>query len=127
MCMIDCTDEFVEVIRAEHRKARTIHKCSECRRDIQPGEQYLSEFYTFEGEGRPHKTCLHCEVVREWLLRECGGFVYEAIAEDIREHAEEDLYGVDVKMMAVGITRRWQRRSGGLWRLPGAKNSGVTT
>lgn len=64
-----------------------------------------------------HKTCAHCQRVRDWLTAECSGFVYGSIAEDIHEHAEEG-YGLAVKMMAVGIYRHWKRRDQRMWPIP---------
>lgn len=117
MCMIDFGDGMVTPLTEQHRKARKLHRCRECYRDIQPGETYLYETHIWEGKVNTHKTCQHCQVVRSWLLGECGGFLYGAIEEDIREHAWEG-YGIEVKMMAVGMERKWTRKDGKPWRLP---------
>lgn len=117
MCMVDFGDGMVTPLTEQHRKARKTHRCNECYRDIQTGETYLYETHIWDGKVNTHKTCQHCLVVRSWLLGECGGFLYGAIEEDIREHAWEG-YGVEVKMMAVGMERKWTRKDGKPWRLP---------
>ncbi len=117
MCMVDDADGYVTVLSEAHRKARKAHKCSECHRQIEAGETYLVEGTLYDGEKKTHKTCQHCEVVREWLRDECGGFLYGGIEEDIREHAWEG-YGIRVKMMAVGMERFWRRKDGRMWPLP---------
>lgn len=117
MCMVDMADGMSVVLHSSHRKANKEHRCGECRRAIAPGEKYLNEGLLWEGEKSTHKTCRHCEVVRDWLVGECGGFIYGEIEEDIREHAWEG-YGIEVKMMAVGMERNWTRKDGKPWRLP---------
>lgn len=105
MCMADYSEDRVTMISERITRARKQHKCAECNRRIEPGEQYLTEFYVFDGEHSSHKTCGHCQVVRKWLNDECGGWVYGAVEEDIREHSWEG-HGMRVKMMAVGMERR---------------------
>lgn len=117
MCLIDYCDERVLVLHERHHTAKIAHKCNECQRTINPGETYMVERYILDKETKTHKTCTHCELVRDWLKAECGGFVYAGIEEDICEHAGEG-YGIAVKMMAVGIRRCWARKNGKLWPLP---------
>lgn len=117
MCMIDMADERVTVISERIGRARKQHKCDECSRRIEPGEQYLAEFYKSDGRTENHKTCSHCQVVRKWLNDECGGWIYGGVEEDIREHSWEG-HGIRVKMMAVGMERYWRRRDGRMWPIP---------
>lgn len=117
MCMIDNGDGLVTVLYERHPVAKKEHKCNECHRAIPAGEKYLYETYVWDGKVHTHKTCRHCQVVRKWLLGECSGFLYGAIAEDIHEHAQEG-YGVGVKMLAIGIYKKWKRRDGNIWRIP---------
>lgn len=118
MCMIDSGDGYVTMIREEDRAAKKQHKCSECARLIEPGEVYRFEFFTFDGSRSMHKTCAHCRVVRAWLNDECGGFLFGAVEEDIREHAHEGGYGMDVLRLAVGMSQKWRRRDGQLRPVP---------
>lgn len=118
MCMIDGWDDTPgTLLHARQPAARKPHTCSECRRKISPGERYLVERIVFDGAASTYKTCAHCQRVREWLNKECGGFVYELVKEDIDEHVLEG-YGVGVKMLAIGMARKWTRTDGSLWRLP---------
>ena len=97
MCMVDMADGMSVVLHSSHRKANKEHRCRECRRAIAPGEKYLNEGLLWEGEKSTHKPCRHREVVRDWLVGECGGFIYGGeIEEDIREHAWGG-YGIEVK------------------------------
>lgn len=114
--MID-DSERVTSINDEHRRARKECKCRECGRVIRVGERYHYEFYIFDGARSSHRTCAHCDVVREWLLRECGGFIYEAVEEDIREHAESHRDFALYRFVA-GIRREWTRADGRLYALP---------
>lgn len=116
--MIDDADDRVTVLRDNIRTARKEHTCHECFRTIRAGESYRNESYTFDGTAVTHKTCRHCDVVRDWLNGECGGFLYGGIEEDIQEHAESGYYPVQIKLMAVGMSRNWTTKRGALWRIP---------
>ncbi|RFA24271.1 hypothetical protein CAI21_22320 [Alkalilimnicola ehrlichii] len=116
--MIYDADGSVVMLGQDKRKARKSHRCSECRRSIQPGEEYMDERFIWQGEINQHRTCRHCLVVRDWLLAECGGYLYGYVYEDIREHVHEGAYGVDVKFLSIGMERRWQRRDGRVWPTP---------
>jgi hypothetical protein len=118
MCMIDDCDERSTVLGESHPVARKKHKCGECRRVIEPGERYLAESLLFEGEVSTHKTCAHCEVARDWLARECGGWIYSGVAEDIREHVTSGYYGMAVARMAVGMSWKWRGKNGELFPVP---------
>lgn len=118
MCMIDGVEGFAVLLHSIKRKARKEHKCSECYRIIGVGEIYLNEATIWDGKKETIKTCAHCQVVRYWLLAECGGWCYTAVAEDIHEHANDGWYGKGVIMLSVGIGRQWRKRNGDLWRVP---------
>lgn len=118
MCMIEDCDEIVDVLSECTHKARVRHRCNECRRDIEPGETYLSEAYVLDHEFEDHKTCAHCQVARAWLLIECRGFLYSGIAGDIAEHAGAGLYGFGVTRLSAGMRRHWRRKDGRLWPIP---------
>lgn len=123
MCMIDDSDGVCIVLHADTRRARKPHKCYECGRDIAAGEKYLNEATLYEGSKETIKTCLHCKVVRDWLFNECGGWLYGGVKEDIREHVAEYDYGKGVLMLSVGMSRRWIKRSGEMWRVPSLPKS----
>ncbi len=117
MCMISDADGLCVVLHDKDQIARKEHKCDECSRQIPIGETYKNECLVWEGAKSTHKTCAHCMIVRNWLLGECGGWVYGEIYTDIEEHSWEG-YGAEIKLMAVGMRRKWTRKDGKPWRLP---------
>jgi hypothetical protein len=58
--------------------------------------------------------------VREWLLGECGGFIYGNVKEDARCHVEENPGGYSIKLYraVVGMEWKWRARSGRLLPVP---------
>ncbi len=118
MCMIQDSDGYVTLLSNRHPVARKEHKCTECYRKITSGEKYLREAYIWDGDLVTSKVCAHCEVVRQWLSDECGGWLYGALEEDIREHAEDSHYGFGVLRLAAGMGREWTRKDGRLWPIP---------
>jgi hypothetical protein len=119
MCMIDAGEGCCIVLHERHQRARKGHSCSECGRAIRAGEQYMVERTIWEGSASTVKTCRHCQVARKWLQKECGGWIYGGVYEDISEHAwDESYYGVGVKMLSVGMSRSWTKKNGDLWRVP---------
>lgn len=116
MCLIDDA-EPVTMLAERQPIARIQHRCDECKRTIEPGERYRSESMIHDGAFRSHKTCAHCEVARLWLNRECGGWVFGAVLEDIIEHAG-DYKRIDIYRIAAGMRRRWRDRHGALVPTP---------
>lgn len=78
--------DLPSVFRTETRKARKIHVCYECRKKIQPGEQYLVFTGCWEGKWEEYKTCQDCADLREELsdrgtmapFGDLGEWAYEA-------------------------------------------------
>lgn len=124
MCMFDSHDDgCVTMLTTSTPKARKAHRCAECGREIAAGEQYRSERFVFDGSLSVHKTCSHCMVARDWLQAQCGGFIFGAVEDDLREHALEGGifgprgYGLRLGRMAVGMRAKW-RNSRGLLPVP---------
>lgn len=86
-------------------RARKEHRCDECNRKIVIGESYWYAFGKQESHTYTGITCLHCRVIAEWLLRNCDGFVYEAMVEDFGNHAEGS---IDMLRLVVGAKRQWK-------------------
>ncbi|MEX0741486.1 MAG: hypothetical protein WD079_01730 [Phycisphaeraceae bacterium] len=105
--------ERIKVLSDRKPIARKVHRCGECHRDIQPGEQYERTVGLWEGELETHKTCLHCVAVREWLSQVCNGWVYGAVGEDLCEHFREG-YGIWLARAYIGVRDKWRRRDGSL-------------
>lgn len=57
------------------------------------------------------KTCTHCTIAQAWLRRECGGFCYGMVEEDIRDHIAEarDTAPLSLAKLVVGMQRQWKR------------------
>lgn len=119
MCAIDDA-EPAEILQEEIRKARKEHRCSECRRAIAIGEEYLYEFTKFDGETHTYKTCAHCQVGRLWLQRECGGWVYGMVHEDLREHVgeyqQDKGWKIALLKLTAGMQRKWRGIKAGTLR-----------
>ena len=112
MCMVDYADETCLVLQKKHRVSRVERKCHECQRKVKRGELYLHEVIKFNGEVSTHNICPQCLVVRHWLEKECSGWVYGGLEEDMVEHAQEGrLYPfphwMSIARMAVGIRNGW--------------------
>lgn len=116
MCMMDWCDDTVTMLSTSDPKARKAHKCAECGREIAVGEQYHVDRYVFEGRMTAHKTCAHCMVARDWLQKECGGWLFGSVEEDIGEHIGS--HGFGLMRIAHGMDVMWKRKDGRMWRLP---------
>ena len=68
-------------------KARKIHKCEECNREIQPGEEYEYVTAKWYGAFETMKTCQDCLSIREVFF--CEGWVYSGMMEHLTEHIQE--------------------------------------
>lgn len=120
MCMIDSADPVTPINDGEYRKARKAHKCNECRRAIDVGERYHYETFTGDNGFTQHKTCAHCMVARDWLQKECSGWIYGGVEEDLREHVTDNggYYGMPLARLSVAMKNNWRRRDGSLRPVP---------
>lgn len=118
MCMFD--GDGGVVLSDEHPRARKAHRCGECGRRIEPGETYRKTSVIGDGF-YSGKTCAHCEPAAEWLLKNCHGYIFGGVHEDLREHVlcgAVPTFGA-VARMTVGIARGWRRFDGaGLMPIP---------
>lgn len=107
MCRIDDSERST-VSNTANIKARKQHICCECDRAIRAGERYDRCKILYEGEWSTFNTCSHCAVAQIWLSKNCGGWVFEQVAEEIAEHAEEypDLAG-GLTPVSDGMRCRW--------------------
>lgn len=117
MCMVDYSDGCSIVLHDRNQKARKEHKCSECYRTIQRGETYNVQRCVFDGQADTYKTCAHCQVVQSWLQKECGGYMYQGVHEDIDQHRHEG-YGFGVTRLSAGMSAGWKRKDGRLFPIP---------
>lgn len=120
MCMIDGADP-VRIVSHETRRARERHRCGECRREIEPGEQYEHVFGFWEGDSVAYDTCAHCVTAREWLEEVCSGFCYRGVLEDLVEH-QEDYASQWLGRAIHGMRNGWRRRDGSAMAIPPKPN-----
>lgn len=104
MCMIDGA-EGSEFGGHVHHKARKPHWCEECGREISCGERYRYASGKACGYFWTSKMCEHCEVAAAWLIKNCRGFVYAGVIEDLQEHAEQQF---GMLRLVVGAKRQWR-------------------
>lgn len=111
MCMIDDGEGLSHFSNDQLRTARREHKCKECWRTIAKGEKYFATSGVGDDGFFSSKTCRHCRVAQEWLMKECRGFYYGAVEEDIQEHISEKSHKTPLSLakIAVGIKRKWKR------------------
>lgn len=114
--MISDAERVTPINDGEYRAARKPHKCNECRRLIGISEKYHYETFINDGKFSQHKTCAHCMVLRDWLGKECSGWVYTAVVEDFTEHCE--FRGLAFRRLAHRADHFWQRNDGALWPVP---------
>lgn len=94
MCYIDL--DVAEVWSETKRRARKEHKCSCCRRAIQPGESYLVHFSILDGYKTTGKCCAECERDRKEFGKThegqvpSSGFFREVLDECICDGDPED-------------------------------------
>ena len=126
MCAYDydesCIPEFFNEIQ---RKAKKEHKCGECRRTISPKEKYISISGKWDGEVNTHKICSHCEIATKLLMRECGGYLFNQVRDDLQEHIGYNYpWERDARRLVAGMRKKWIF-NGKLLNIPQLKTIGV--
>lgn len=110
MCMIDDGDPCQIYHARDVRAARKTHRCDECGREIAIGESYRHAFGVYDGYPFDCHTCDRCTIAQRWLVNNCGGFVHEAVREDIEEHVREyPALGFGLSRLVIGMRRKWVR------------------
>lgn len=113
MCMADF-GLYIEFQTSSLRKARKQHRCDECNRDIGAGETYHIYTSKCDGQVSSNKTCVHCQVAQRWLLKNCHGFIFTEVRNDLEEHRDFSL-----AKLAIGMRRKWKAfRSDALMSIP---------
>lgn len=111
MCMYDGMEyDPPTVSTTTTLRARKEHKCIECRRTIRPGEQYQRVFQVYDGHVGTYKTCTHCLIGQQWLVENCGGYVFEGVWDDYAEHVREyPMLAPHLVRLLVSSRRKWER------------------
>lgn len=114
MCMYDDGGGW-KVYNEATRRAAKEHECSECHRTIAKGEtyHYVSGLGYDYDAWYTNRMCAHCREMVRWLLKECGGFMFEMTWEDLRNHIDGD----ESEMRSAPLVRilRWGLAD---WRNP---------
>jgi hypothetical protein len=105
MCMHGYADHETQFSHSEIRTARKAHHCGECGRSISRGERYRVAAGKSYGEMWDAKVCVHCDVACSWLSENCNGYLYSAVHDDFREHADGNLAMLRI---VVGSRRGWK-------------------
>ena len=106
--MIEMAD-YPDFFTSNLRKARKQHRCYECFRQIEAKEEYENVVGKWDGQISGYKTCSFCLVARKWLSKECGGYVYSCVLEDLREHWNDRYRMNHLGKLIVGMNRKWDR------------------
>ena len=61
-------NEMPSVFRSSKRTARKAHRCCECTKEIQPGEQYVEQAGCWDGSWQTYKQCCFCALAAEEAL-----------------------------------------------------------
>lgn len=85
-CSIDMEGEGPEFFSDSEHIAKKEHQCSECLRDILPGEAYRRESGKWDGEFKTYKTCYDCLSLRAEFF--CS-WIYGEIWADFRNDVWE--------------------------------------
>lgn len=83
--------------------------CNECSRTIYVGEVYRAAVGKFDGYLNSYATCAHCLVAAEWLNAACNGYLFDAVLDDLREHATDSPQYDSPALRALidGMERGW--------------------
>jgi hypothetical protein len=101
-----CDYEPAEFYHQETRKAKKAHRCSECGREIEPGDAYEHVRGKWDGEMGVFKTCPRCLALREWVKAHvpCFCWAHGNIIEDAIETARN--YAHEAPGLLFGAYRR---------------------
>lgn len=112
MCRIDDCDT-ARVSNTATRKAAKPHRCTDCFREIAKGETYQYTFMILEDGPMTFRLCRHCQVAAAWLQRECRGYVFEQIREELEEHAQEYPHiAAGLAPLIAGMRIKWSAGDG---------------
>lgn len=113
MCMLDYCDPC-DVFNCAERRAIKPHRCGDCSRQIERFERYRHYSFLSDGSWSHTNLCAHCYAAAEWLRANCGGYVLEAIKDDLREHLDEYRWAgwLGVARLVKGMEHQWRIERG---------------
>lgn len=102
----ECEGEPAEFCDIRKFKAKKVHKCNECRGNIEIGSVYERMVGKWEGNFETFKTCEHClSIVKVFF---CGVRAVSMIEEDLLMHFKENEISV---CCLNGLTKEARRRT----------------
>lgn len=113
----DC-DGIVEMLERDHVKARKMHKCGECRRDIQPGSEYERTSFKWEGKFETYHVCFDCAEIREAFdCSEAGealiiGEMWSYLEQNFASLTTGCLANLETASAKAYLLERWNRWKG---------------
>lgn len=91
-CIVDIYNddgERVELYSRTNHKANKTHRCCECHREIQKGENYQIEKYLYGGKFYKDKTCADCMSAAN-IFYPRGGYQVESLWDEISNAVDAD-------------------------------------
>jgi hypothetical protein len=92
--MCDCDFDPPSIYKETYPKAKKEHRCGECRRIIDVGENYLRIEAVYDGRFVTNKMCDHCEAAA-WAYRDASdccfamGSLWSDVADFIDDYDNE--------------------------------------
>ncbi len=110
MCRVDDAESWEFFSGDSSRRARKQWTCGECRRTIAVGETYHYAAGKYDGDFATYQTCQHCWAAALWLSVACGGWLYDAVYDELVEHWEgsPELRSWTLGRLIIGIRRKWR-------------------
>jgi hypothetical protein len=105
--------EMPAVYDCETPTARQLHKCCECRGEIQPGEQYHKHHGLWDGEWGVFKVCLDCDALRKEVdadIRDPEDWTpFEGLTDTMVEAGNVELLSrfIGIKLMRNATVHPW--------------------
>lgn len=78
-----------QAIRSIQRKARKVHSCCECGKDITIGEKYVYTSGIWDGTPHSFHACEKCEDLRESMTELGFCITYERLLSEHAEYVDE--------------------------------------
>jgi len=78
-CYCDTDGESPDIYQDKIVKARKVHRCCECDKDINPGQIYQVVRGLWDGRWSGYKTCMFCATVRERIGAHIHGGLGEVL------------------------------------------------
>lgn len=98
-------DNPATIYHAERPMARRHRHCTECGKDIHPGERYENVAGLWEGEWSHYSTCHRCLALRDWLEATscCFCWAHHNLLEDMQTEIQDGHWKPGFKFTAYRL------------------------